>query len=1481
MRTAWTFGLLMLAVAGHVQDDAGHPAPRIRFASEAPVIDGDLGDPCWKQADTLTGFTVPGSLALARDQSEVRILFDDTRLYIGLKASESNPELMSRKTGVFSAESYEIFVQPDPEGETYYQIAVSVIGEIYTGRMKSKWSPLIEVKTSSDGDSWTAELAVPLADMEMAAPGEGQEIRFNICRNDWAAPGGAAEHTAGYSSFSLLEIADFHVPEVWSTGVVTRELSQPQVIVNESPYKNLLENPEFDVAANDRPVGWSSDYWDSGEVQRRETMAMSGEWIVAGKGNTYVVVRQNVDLTPGATYTVRLKARRFGECAVGVHQGFKDGSSGPVLWNCPLTTNFRYYYATFTAVKDTKALYFYRLGPRTETDGVEFASIHLFEGKLSPLSIRRYTRTGLTKRVAGTELPIPPNFYGSRGADRKLRVLAIAYRLYTSRELEEVFAGLDLEADILLTTGWNQDTYYVEGDPKVVEERLEKGEYDLYILGRVAVGRIGEELAKTVFANVEEGAGFLIGSLEPERDGRFKLISEHEANPVPADHYLKRGMPWALYPEGTPIGEILEAKSGEGRIVVAGTGAWELQVRPPNEMLTSITFPHKRYSRAWLARMLYYTADRVPSSIEGIEVAGGKAQVRLAGEAQPAELAWHLADKNGKLVSEGKAQTEDMSAEIVLPPLVLSGDHVLALWLKDGDGGVLDYSAHVVNHDGPRIAKLESAQEFYTGVEQGEFSATLVDAEESMTLGWALEDFSGRILGSGETAAAETVAFKVPLEPVYTNLARLWVTLRADGAELDRRRFAVYLPDRDGRRLLTDFNVTAWPEGCTNPDAAPFINRALETIGVRAKNQTWHELSFNDGLGSTTNLGCGEFWASVPKEEHIRKPSLRDPKVLAEIADKAGTRAETDRKYGPYAVQVVDEPESSPRWDFVEVDAHPESLKVYRERMSEKYGSIDRFNQRCSTDYGSFEELDLVTTEDARQRENFAEFVEWRNYMVDTWVEAFRLVIDTYHAGNPDAPISMENSFGQRALNGNDYWKLLTQAGFGFANEYTDVISNDPVKNFSELYRSFRPDMRVWGFIGYGFSRDASQFKPWWFALHRFGGLSYFATAGEDPGEVTWNLVSMPGFGLSQRGQLLKDGGLSELMTGLGKVFLEYDWAKRDIAILYSQPSMLVSWCRGTEERDKDLLAGSPYHDYFHSREGARHMLEELLFQYDFVAPEQIAEGKLDSYKVLVLPHIEAMSDGTVAKINDFVERGGTVITDIVPAEYDELGTPREEPPFAAMGGSDLARFEGTFDDKDGPQRERMSALLEELGVAPILGCGDAVATPGREAMHFARGDMSVYGITRDYRRSTDTKQQEFVFPAQGHVYDLREGTYLGETDRVSCAIPNAGTEVYGHYPYKITGLKVECPSRVQGGTDLVADIRVQTSAEAGHHVLHVEVLPPEGEARWFMKRNVAAPGGEARFSFRMAENDPVGKWNLRVTDVMSGETVNQSFSLR
>ncbi len=1478
--------LLMLAgwiVEAYAEEKTGEPGhSEIRFISSPPVIDGDLSDPCWKQADTLTGFTVPGNLDLARDQSEARIVFDGKRIYFALKAYEPYQESIFPKEGVFSTESFEIFIQPDPAKETYYQIAVSLAGEIYAGKIMSKWNPLIEVKTTIKDNFWTAELAVSFADMEMAVPGEDKEIRFNVCRNDWTGPDGKSRTTAGFSSFSLLEIADFHVPGVWSRGIMTLKKTEPQNIVNESPYKNLLKNPEFDLVDNDYPVDWISEYWKNEEVQRREAMAMSGEWIIAAKGGTYVAIKQNVNLTPGDTYTLRIKARRFGECAIGVQQVFKDGTSAPILWDCPLTTDFRYYYATFKAAQNIDSLCFYRLGPKTQTDGVEFASIHLFGGKLSSYSIRRYEHIGLTKKVAGTELSIPPNFYGSKHAGGRLRLLALSYTLYTSRELDELFAGLDIDADILITTGENQDTYYTGGDPDLVKKRLEKGEYDMYLLGQQAVTRVGEELAKIIFANVEKGAGLLIVSSAPNSDGRFKLISKYKAQSIPVDHYLKKGLPVELYPQGSPIKDILEAKAGNGRIVVGDIGVFEPQIRVPQETLTYLTFPHQRYSRAWLARMLYYTADQVPFSIAGIEVDEEKVLVRFAGSTQNSELEWHLEDKNGKLVSQGKSQIKEMGAEIVLPRLILSGYHALALWLKDVNDAVLDYSAHTIRHDGPRIAEFESAREFYTGKEQGEFTVTLADANEAMMLDWRLEDFSGRILESGSIPAAEIVKFKVPLNAVYTNLARLWVYLRADGTELDARRFAVYLPDRDSQRLLNDFNVTVWPEGCTNPDGAPYINRTLETIGVRAKNMDWHELCLNDGMGTTGYLGVGEFWGSVPQIKHIRQPSLRDPKVLEGIVNNVKTRAESDRKYGPFTALIVDEPDLAPSFDLIEVDAHPESLKVYRQRMQEKYGSIERFNQRCSTGYKNFDEIGLVLTKDIRQRENFAEFIEWRNYMVDTWVEAFRLVADSYHAINPDVPISMENSFGQRALNGNDYWKLLTRAGFGFSNEYTDVTAADPIRSFAEFYRSFRPDMRVWGFIGYEATPDEPLFAPYWFALHRFGGFSYFATTGVDVGGgINYNLVSVPGFGLSRRGELLKEGGIAELLKGVGKVFLEYEWHKRDIAVLYSQPSLLVAWCRGKEGRDVDLIKGSPYRDYFYSREAVHSMLEELLFQYDFVAPEQIAEGNLDSYKTLILPHIEAMSDGTVEKINDFIKRGGTVITDIIPAEYDEMGTPRKESPFRNMNGRNFLSFDNIFNDKDGSQREKMSALLKEMGVQPILRCNDVVSTYGREAMRFVKGDMNIYAITRDYRRSVDNKQQEFIFPEKRHLYDLLEGTYLGETDRVSCAIPNAGTKVYGQYPYKVIGLNIECPSRVHGGKDLAADIEIKTSTEkAGHHVFHLEVLPPEGEARWFMKRNVAAPEGKIHFRFRMAENDPLGMWTLRVTDIMSGKVVEKRFNL-
>ena len=124
----------------------------------------------------------------------------------------------------------------------------------------------------------------------------------------------------------------------------------------------------------------------------------------------------------------------------------------------------------------------------------------------------------------------------------------------------------------------------------------------------------------------------------------------------------------------------------------------------------------------------------------------------------------------------------------------------------------------------------------------------------------------------------------------------------------------------------------------------------------------------------------------------------------------------------------------------------------------------------------------------------------------------------------------------------------------------------------------------------------------------------------------------------------------SGLLDGLGKVFLEYQWAPNDIAVYYSHNSMLLSFIRGKETNEGEIHAGGPLRDYFQSRHNIRYLLEELLYQYDFLAPEQISNGRLNDRKILFLPGISAMSDQEIVSVRTFLAKGGVAITDFLPA---------------------------------------------------------------------------------------------------------------------------------------------------------------------------------------------------------------------------------------
>ncbi|MBP5181523.1 MAG: hypothetical protein J6331_00705, partial [Lentisphaeria bacterium] len=583
-------------------------------------------------------------------------------------------------------------------------------------------------------------------------------------------------------------------------------------------------------------------------------------------------------------------------------------------------------------------------------------------------------------------------------------------------------------------------------------------------------------------------------------------------------------------------------------------------------------------------------------------------------------------------------------------------------------------------------------------------------------------------------------------------------------------------------------------------------------------------------------------------------------------------------KYGVVQSAVCDEPNLSRPNGTNELDEHPENVAVYRQRLEKKFGTIENYNKRHKTAHKSFADIAPTTVAEARTKGNYSEFVQWRAFNVDRWCEAIKIIADAGAKIDPEAKLSLMNSFGQTPFSGNDYWKLLTKAGLNVSNEYTSAVyfGKNPIYNFDWFYRSFRPDMRVWGFIGYFYTRGMTEFAPWWFGLNRFGGFTWYSA-------LSWgyNAVDNPTGALTVWGKDLKEVlEESRLTKGIGKIFTDYPWRKNEIGIYYSHESMLLSFAQGKEVRGAEINQNGPLHDYHYSRQGIAWLLEEMLYQYDFLAPEQVMDGKLASYKVLFMPRILTLSDKEVSALKSFAAKGGKIVADAMPGMYDELGVKREKAPFAE---SEIIITGKNFSELDKAQKKAFAKILAEQKVAPILVSEGIEEFNGRVAMHFVKGGMNVYGIMRMPGRSANDSKQTFTFPSRGgHLYDIRAGKYLGQKDSVTVTVPNGNALVYGHYPYKVDGIALALPSSVKAGEDLKAKIELATSSgKAGDHVFHIEVISPSGLGRFHMTRNVTAPAGKYDLTFRMAHNDEKGTWKLKVVDAMTGASVEKPFDLK
>ena len=1230
-------------------------------------------------------------------------------------------------------------------------------------------------------------------------------------------------------------------------------------------HQNLFDNPEFNEPKSVwRVVG-------KGHTFRCETAPMSGEWIYRTTGNSYNFLSGVPrDYEPRVEYTMEVKARGVGgDATLSILELYRD-DDGKVkegvyaAYKVRLGDSFRIYRFPFvSSKKPLHSFMFYKLDPKTDDGGIDIASIRLYKGKLSTLEFRPLNRIGRKSPVPGTEVPLIENPFG-RKRDR-LSALAFVSRDRDIREFKEFFNGLNAEVDVLSTTGKDQDIYETDSSAKLVEWRLKKKEYDLFIVPGRAASRIGNILFSSITNSVHSGAGLYI--LDFREKGHFARLLEDVKCKPPENGLLSRAFPGEVF-EGKAVdfnpSILAEGRLGKGRIMVEQSprgGIFKIMLKMSESGIT--TFPFSRFADPYLARLLYRTAGKSEYDIK-----------------EANKVRWTVVDFCG--TERGKGESSDMKAaqEAAMLAPSTSGRHIASFWIEDSLGNVLDYDAVVFNREGPAISGLRAVKGSVDGDDPAVFSATATNAE-GCSLVWFLEDFSGRILEIGKTENGKE--FQVPVRRLYTNMGLLKVQLRQNGKVKDMRTAAVYARSRDIARTHNDFTPSMWGALYSlSRDTFNQFDRHLEDVGFRASVLPVPQGGFAQTLRNGMALGGGDIgegavFRPFGQKGNIRLGGMNTKKGRQSMRRYASSVAKRASPYGVTQYTVTDEPNFTLRYTTDELDENPENIDEYRLRMQRKYSSIEEFNKRHQTDYAAFKDIRPGKLLDARKSGRYAEYIEWRNFNVDRWCEAIKEITDEAKKADPSACVSLANSFGQTSMSANDYWKLLTKTGLGFSNEYTAMVyfGRNAIYNFDELYRSFRPDMRLWGYVGYGMSGCQVRFMPWWFAAHRYGGFTWFSACGKD-----FRIFDLPSLAYTQDAADIKDSlDKSHLMDGLGKLFLTADWKKRDVAVYYSHNSLHVATLSGKEEKSFEIRGDGPVHDYMYSRQGAQYLIEDLLYQFDFVSSEQVENGILSGYKVLVMPRIKSMSAQEVAAVDKFISAGGYVIADEMPGEYDELGVPRGK----TFAPSPHMRIIGeNFDDLNKNHRTGMRRFLDAAGSKPVVECAAIEGKFGREAMHFKCGAGDVFVVLRKPNRSKGLEKDSFLLPVKGYVYDSVAGRYAGLTNMVEPEMDEGGAAVFSVLKSKVKGIDVDgIPAVAKRGAEISLKIQLDMTGEKPDTAFNVRFVSPAGECRFHMRRNVFASKGVAHVDFPMAYNDPAGEWKIVVRDAMTGMVVERNFTLK
>lgn len=165
-----------VAAWAHADEGTGTSVVRSLRAvrvTTAPVLDGRLTDPAWKDAPIAQGFTqkMPNSGAPPSETTTAKVLYDDDALYIGIECKQETSPIalrLTRRDRNVESDWVSVSLDTRSDRKSALEFLVNASGVLVDGartndvEYSADWDDNWEAKTWVSEKVWTAELRIPL-----------------------------------------------------------------------------------------------------------------------------------------------------------------------------------------------------------------------------------------------------------------------------------------------------------------------------------------------------------------------------------------------------------------------------------------------------------------------------------------------------------------------------------------------------------------------------------------------------------------------------------------------------------------------------------------------------------------------------------------------------------------------------------------------------------------------------------------------------------------------------------------------------------------------------------------------------------------------------------------------------------------------------------------------------------------------------------------------------------------------------------------------------------------------------------------------------------------------------------------------------------------------------------------------------------------------------------------------------------------------